>query len=89
MDREAWNKLRFSACLPPNRYHEVSHQRPSIGSLRLRNLFGVNITRVNRAGVDLIADSRLQLQLGDRVTVVGSEESIANVENSWETHSSG
>jgi len=80
MDREAWNKLRFSACLPPNRYHEVSHQRPSIGSLRLRNLFGVNITRVNRAGVDLIADSRLQLQLGDRVTVVGSEESIANVE---------
>ncbi len=36
---------------------------------------------MNRAGVDLIADSRLQLQLGDRVTVVGGAESdIANVE---------
>jgi putative transport protein len=43
-------------------------------------LYGVNITRVNRAGIDLIADARLPLQLGDRVTVVGSEEAIANVE---------
>lgn len=52
----------------------------SIGQLQLRTLYGVNITRVNRAGVDLVADSRLQLQLGDRVTVVGSESAIANVE---------
>ncbi|MDK2852006.1 MAG: putative transport protein [Proteiniphilum sp.] len=80
MNREEWQKLDS---------HLVSRRiaitRPaingrSIGSLRLRNLFGVNITRVNRAGVDLIADTRLQLQLGDRVTVVGSEEAIASVE---------
>ncbi|MDR0421690.1 MAG: putative transporter [Proteiniphilum sp.] len=80
MDKGEWNKL--DSLLVSRR---ISITRPSvngrfIGSLRLRNLFDVNITRVNRAGVDLIADSRLQLQLGDRVTVVGSEEAIANVE---------
>ena len=51
--------------------------------LNFMSLIPVNqakFPRVNRAGVDLIADSRLQLQLGDRVTVVGSEEAIANVE---------
>ena len=40
----------------------------------------MSITRVNRAGVDLIAQPSLQLQMGDRVTVVGTEVSIANVE---------
>jgi putative transport protein len=48
--------------------------------LNLRNTFGVNITRVNRSGVDLIAESRLSLQVGDRVTVVGNENSIKSVE---------
>ena len=41
---------------------------------------GVNITRVNRAGVDLVANPSLQLQIGDRVTVVGTEPAIAEVE---------
>lgn len=80
MDKSAWNKLDSQLVS-----RRISITRPaingrSIGNLKLRNLFGINITRVNRAGVDLIADSRLQLQLGDRVTVVGSEEAIANVE---------
>jgi putative transport protein len=48
--------------------------------LNLRNNFGVNITRVNRSGVDLIADPNLTLQIGDRVTVVGDEKSIHSVE---------
>lgn len=52
----------------------------TIGALKLRTLYGINVTRVNRAGVDLIGDPKLQLQLGDRLTVVGSENSIANVE---------
>lgn len=52
-----------------------------IGDLKLRTIMGVNITRVNRAGVDLIATPRLQLQMGDRVTVVGSEEGIKQLEN--------
>jgi putative transport protein len=52
----------------------------SIRQLNLRNNFGVNITRVNRSGVDLIADSNLSLQVGDRVTVVGDEAAIHSVE---------
>jgi putative transport protein len=48
--------------------------------LNLRSTFGVNITRVNRSGVDLIADPGLSLQIGDRVTVVGNEDAIGSVE---------
>ena len=52
----------------------------SIRQLNLRNNFGVNITRVNRSGVDLIADPSLHLQVGDRVTIVGDENAIKGVE---------
>lgn len=50
-----------------------------LGDMRLRNCFGVNVTRVNRAGVDLVARPNLQLQIGDRLTVVGPEAAVANV----------
>ena len=52
----------------------------AIRQLNLRYNFGVNITRINRSGVDLIADPELLLQVGDRVTVVGDENAIKNVE---------
>lgn len=52
----------------------------SLAQLKLHGGFGVSITRVNCAGVDLIAHPSLRLQMGDRVTVVGTEVSIANVE---------
>ncbi len=52
----------------------------SIGQLRLRSVYGVNITRVNRSGIDLLARPDLTLQLGDRVMVVGSLDAIAKVE---------
>lgn len=51
----------------------------TIRELNLRNNFGVNITRVNRAGVDLIAQPNLQLQIGDRVMIVGDANAIHNV----------
>jgi putative transport protein len=51
-----------------------------IKELKLRSSFGVNITRINRSGVDLIADPGLSLQVGDRVTVVGDMGSIQSVE---------
>lgn len=50
-----------------------------LGSLRLRNLYGINITRVNRAGIDLIADPNLRLQIGDRLTIVGEKNAVNNV----------
>ncbi len=47
--------------------------------LRLRTKYGINITRVNRAGVDLIPYQGMELQIGDRVMVVGSEKAIEQV----------
>lgn len=52
----------------------------ALGDLHLRGGFGVNITRVNRSGVDLVASPGLELQIGDRVTVVGTEKNVGNVE---------
>lgn len=51
-----------------------------LGSLKLRNSYGINITRVIRAGVTLLASPNLTLQLGDRLTVVGEKAAIEQVE---------
>ncbi|MDE6085368.1 MAG: putative transporter, partial [Muribaculaceae bacterium] len=48
----------------------------ALGSLRLHNGYHLNATRVNRAGVDLLASANLRLQMGDRITVVGELEDI-------------
>lgn len=48
----------------------------TLGSLRLHNGYNLNATRVNRAGVDLLASPNLTLQVGDRITVVGNPEHI-------------
>ena len=47
--------------------------------LRLRTKYGINITRVNRAGIDLIPYQGMELQMGDRVMVVGDERAIDQV----------
>jgi len=51
-----------------------------LGELKLRKLYGITITRINRSGVDLVASPHLTLQVGDRVNVVGTESAILNVE---------
>ena len=51
-----------------------------LGSLRLRNHYGINISRVYRSGVQLLATPELTLQMGDRLTVVGEAAAIHNVE---------
>lgn len=51
-----------------------------LAELRIRSVCGVTITRVNRAGIDLVAAGNLQLQIGDRVTVVGPELSVVHAE---------
>ncbi len=47
--------------------------------LRLRTKYGITLTRVNRAGTDLIPYQGLELQVGDRVMVVGTAKSVAKV----------
>ena len=48
----------------------------SLGSLRLHKGYNLNCTRVNRAGVDLLATPGLRLQIGDRITIVGDLNDI-------------
>ncbi len=48
-----------------------------LGALRLRNEYGINITRIDRAGIEILASPELHLQLGDRLTVVGEAQEIA------------
>ena len=52
----------------------------TLSQLKIRNNFGASVTRVNRSGVDLVASPQLQLQMGDRVTVVGSELAVGHAE---------
>ena len=49
----------------------------TLGSLRLHNGYHLNATRVTRAGVELLASANLRLQMGDKMTVVGS---LADIE---------
>ena len=48
--------------------------------LRLRTRYGINITRVHRAGVDLIPYQGMELQVGDKVMVVGPEAAVQQAE---------
>lgn len=48
----------------------------SLGNLKLRNKYGVNITRINRAGITIVPSASTTLQFGDELTVVGGDEKI-------------
>ena len=52
-----------------------------LGSMHFRSMYGVNVTRVNRSGMDLFADPNLVLQVGDRVMVVGQQDAVERVAN--------
>lgn len=51
-----------------------------LGRLQLRNTYGVNVSRVLRGDVKLLATDNLRLQYGDRLTVVGEPQAIDHVE---------
>ncbi len=50
-----------------------------LGDLHLRNVYRINITRVNRAGIDLLPSRDLRLQIGDKLTIVGEQKAIDRV----------
>ncbi len=78
MDQAVWDRISGATELVSRRILVTKGKinGKQLGSLQLRNHFKVNVTRVNRAGVDLIASPSLSLQVGDRLTVVGTEASI-------------
>ena len=55
------------------------HNGVKLGDLRLRNSYGINITRVNRAGIDLLPSRNLRLQIGDKLTIVGESRAVERV----------
>lgn len=52
----------------------------TLAKLRLHSIYNVNVTRVNRSGIDLMATPNLALHVGDRVMVVGELTDICRVE---------
>lgn len=85
-ENEDWNneEIDWNAIDSQLVSRHIAVTRPSLngkklGSLRLRNSYGINISRVSRSGVTLLATPGLVLQLGDKLTVVGEEKSIENV----------
>ena len=75
-----WNAIDSQLVSQKVLVTKKEHNGVKLGDLRLRNSYGINITRVNRAGIDLLPSRNLRLQLGDKLTIVGEERSIANVE---------
>lgn len=75
-----WNKIDSSLTSKPVVISRPDINGRKLGSLRLRNTYGINITRVMRSGVRLLATPGLVLQLGDVLTVVGKESQIEKVE---------
>lgn len=80
MHRSDWEKLDANLISRRILITRSEINGKTLGQLHLRGGYGVNITRVNRAGVDLVAAPGLELQIGDRVTVVGTEKNVRNVE---------
>ncbi len=52
----------------------------TLGKMHFSSVYGVNVTRVTRQGIDLFASSNLSLQIGDRIMVVGKEDQVNRVE---------
>ena len=57
----------------------ISASGKSLESLKLRARFGINITRIYRACIELVASPKLRLQIGDKITIVGEESAIDSV----------
>ncbi|MDE7456849.1 MAG: putative transporter, partial [Prevotella sp.] len=53
----------------------------SLASMHFSSVYGVNVTRVTRQGMDLFASAELPLQVGDRIMVVGPEDAVDRVAN--------
>ena len=77
MGDEEWNEVAPSnvvsrrIIMTRSEYNGVA-----LGALRLHKGYNLNCTRVNRAGVELLASPGLRLQMGDRLTVVGDINDI-------------
>lgn len=82
MDEKQWNKQQGNELVSERLVvtnPKLNGRR--LGDLKLRNTFNITITRIKRAGVDMVATPMFLLQLGDRVTVVGEKKNVENVKS--------
>lgn len=79
IDRKKW--IPTGSNLISNKYTitKKTLNGKRLGELQLRQIYGVNVTRVTRAGVDLVAHPSMRLQMGDQIRVVGSDASVNKV----------
>ena len=74
-----WNAIDSQLISSKVLVTKPEHNGVKLGDLRLRNSYGINITKVNRAGINLLPSRSLRLQLGDKLTIVGEARAIENV----------
>ena len=74
-----WNHLDGSLVSRHIFVTKSSLNGAKLGDLHLRNAFRINITRVNRAGIDLLPSRDLSLYIGDKLTIVGEQKAIDRV----------
>lgn len=82
MDEKQWNKQHGNELVSERLVvtnPKLNGRR--LGDLKLRSTFNITITRIKRAGVDMVATPMFLLQLGDRVTVVGEKKNVENVKS--------
>ncbi|MCD8209039.1 MAG: putative transporter [Bacteroidales bacterium] len=76
LDKKAWERLDTSMIVKTYTITKTDIVGKRLGELNIRSNYGVSITRVARAGVDLVANPNLVLQLGDALRIVGPENSV-------------
>lgn len=81
MATEEWDKMdRNTLVCESGNLTNPSLNGRSMGNLAVRSRYNVSVSRVRRAGVDLMPNPQLILQLGDRLTVVGEAPNVAKVQ---------
>lgn len=79
MDKKVWEKLDTTLVSKKLNVTKSSLTGKKLRDLHIRASYGVNITRIDRAGMELTANPNLRLQMGDVILVVGPQEAIDKV----------
>lgn len=79
MHKSDWDKLDNTFVTRRITVTKPSLTGKTLGSMHIREAYGVTITRVIRAGIELVAQPNLILQMGDGLQVVGAESDIQRI----------
>ena len=79
MPKETWDKMDASMAVRKLTITRTSMTGKKLRDLKIRTNYGVSITRVNRGGIDLVANPDLIVQMGDQLLVVGHDKDINQV----------